>query len=338
MEDMKKAPKLSSAERSELEILHTKGYSMRRIASVLGRSPNTISSELKRNMYQKTGSYDALVAKHKAYVNRKYARYQGKKIQENDALRSFIITKLSEHWNPDEIAGFLRIHPELGFYASKTAIYEWLRSARGQSYCQYLYSRRYRVKKRRGASVKRIMIPNRASIDQRPAAADLRSEVGHLEYDAIVSCRSSNSTHALVVEADRCSRFTLASIVPNLKPQEYAEAVVSMNERHRVLQRSFTGDNGQENRAHETITEQTGANVYFTNPYSPWQKGTVENCNKMLRRYFPKGTDFANISQTEVDEVVSLINNKPRKVLGYKSATEVAIEKGLITSGVLIEG
>ena len=110
---MKKASKITDAERSEIDILHGKGYSARSIAKALGRSPNTIAAELKRNSYQ-DGRYIAARAKQKAYVRRKYARYQGKKIQEDDELRAFIILKLSERWNPDEIAGYLRVNPALG--------------------------------------------------------------------------------------------------------------------------------------------------------------------------------------------------------------------------------
>ena len=145
---MKKASKLTNVERSEIDILHAKGYSARSIARVLGRSPNTITAELNRNSYR-DGRYVAARAKQKAYVRRKYARYQGKKIQEDDELRSFIIEKLTETWNPDEIAGYLKANPSLGMYASKTAIYEWLRSSRGQAYCSLLYSQRSYTKPHR---------------------------------------------------------------------------------------------------------------------------------------------------------------------------------------------
>ena len=128
---MKKASKLTDAERSEIDILHGKGYSARSIAKALGRSPNTVANEIKRNSYQ-DGRYVAARAKQKAYVRRKYAKYQGKKIQDDDELRSFIVRKLSERWNPDEIAGYLKRNPKLGIYASETAIYEWLRSEWGQ--------------------------------------------------------------------------------------------------------------------------------------------------------------------------------------------------------------
>ena len=221
---MKKASKITDAERSEIDILHGKGYSARSIAKALGRSPNTIAAELKRNSYQ-DGRYIAARAKQKAYVRRKYARYQGKKIQEDDELRAFIILKLSERWNPDEIAGYLRVNPALGLYASKTAIYEWLRSAWGQQYCVLLYSQRYQRKPRRKNKTDRVMIPNRTSITERPLAALGRVELGHCEYDSIVSSKRSGSTAALAVVAERSSRLIRASLVPNLKPEPYATTI-----------------------------------------------------------------------------------------------------------------
>ena len=328
---MKKASKITDAERSEIDILHGKGYSARSIAKALGRSPNTIAAELKRNSYQ-DGRYIAARAKQKAYVRRKYARYQGKKIQEDDELRAFIILKLSERWNPDEIAGYLRVNPALGLYASKTAIYEWLRSAWGQQYCVLLYSQRYQRKPRRKNKTDRVMIPNRTSITERPLAALGRVELGHCEYDSIVSSKRSGSTAALAVVAERSSRLIRASLVPNLKPEPYATTI------SRLVQglntRTMTTDNGIENRHHRLITRKTGAPVFFTAPYSSWQKGGVENANKMLRQYFPKGTDFATVSQTDVVYALECINNKPRKILGYKSSLQVAKEKGLILEEV----
>lgn len=328
---MKKASKITDAERSEIDILHGKGYSARSIAKALGRSPNTIAAELKRNSYQ-DGRYIAARAKQKAYVRRKYARYQGKKIQEDDELRAFIILKLSERWNPDEIAGYLRVNPALGLYASKTAIYEWLRSAWGQQYCVLLYSQRYQRKPRRKNKTDRVMIPNRTSITERPLAALGRVELGHCEYDSIVSSKRSGSTAALAVVAERSSRLIRASLVPNLKPEPYATTI------SRLVQglntRTMTTDNGIENRHHRLITRKTGAPVFFTDPYSSWQKGGVENANKMLRQYFPKGTDFATVSQTDVVYALECINNKPRKILGYKNSLQVAKEKGLILEEV----
>jgi transposase, IS30 family len=337
---MKKASKLTDAERSEIQILHDKDYSARAIASVLGRSPNTVATELKRNSCgtdartpaADQGRYSAVRAKQKAYVRRKYAKYQGKKIQENDELRSFIILKLSEHWNPDEIAGYLRDNPGLGLYASKTAIYEWLRSAWEQQYCDLLYCKQYSRKPRKKNTSNRVMIPDRTSVTERPVAALDRVEFGHGEYDSVVSSKRSGSTAALAVFTERSSRLVRAMLVPNLKPAPYAVVVTTLA--HGLRMRTMTTDNGIENKQHTLITELTGVPVFFTDPYSSWQKGGVENANKMLRRYFPKGTDFATVTQTDVEYALTRINNKPRKILGYKSSLQVAKEKGLILEGV----
>lgn len=328
---MRKASKITDAERSEIQILTSKGYSARAIAKAFGRSPNSIASELKRNS-TKDGRYVAVRAKQKAYVRRKYARYQGKKIQENNELRSFIIAKLSEHWNPDEIAGYLKNNPGLGMYVSKTAIYEWLRSAWGQQYCDDLYSKRYNHKPRKKNKTERVMITERIGIEQRPQAAADRFEPGHAEYDSVVSSKRSKSTSALAVLQERTTRLVRAELVPNLKPQGYAETIASLADGLGL--KTLTTDNGIENKQHKLTTQKTGVPVFFTDPYSSYQKGGVENANRMLRRYFPKGTDFATVAQTDVVEALTRINNKPRKILGYKSSLQVAKEEGIIIEGV----
>ena len=328
---MRKAPKITDTERSEIDILHNKGYSSRAIAKALGRSPNSIAAELKRNSYR-DGRYTATRAKHKAYVRRKYARYQGKKIQEDNELRSFIIQKLTEHWNPDEIAGYLKHNPSLGIHASKTAIYEWLRSAWGQQYCEQLYSKRYNRKPRKKNKTERVMIPERIGIEQRPLAAADRYEPGHAEYDSVVSSKKSKSTAALAVLQERTSRLVRAELVPTLRPEPYARTIARLSKN--LSLRTLTTDNGIENKQHKLTTQKTGVPVFFTDPYSSYQKGGVENANRMLRRYFPKGTDFATVTQTDVVEALTRINNKPRKILGYKNSLEVAKEEGIILEGV----
>jgi IS30 family transposase len=335
---MKCATKLTLVERDQIEILLSKGYSIRRIATALGRSPNTVSSELRRNTLGKgpdTGKYIAQKAQHKATVARCNAKFLHKKLNQDQRLRHFVIQKLQLHWNPDEIAGYLRLHPELGFYVSKTAIYDWLRSSSGQVYCQLLYSKRYHVKRRSKRSP-RSLIPHRVPLSERPREADLRSEVGHYEQDTIVSSKKSQSKACLLVMQERKSRFVAAMLLPSLKPSLHT-AVAMRYAKEQLLVQSITYDNGIENRDHERLRE-VGIKTYFTEPYSSWQKGGVENVNRMLRRYFPKGTDFARISQTDVDHAVNTINSKPRKILGYRSAWEVAKEEGALRSSVLIEG
>lgn len=334
---------LDQTMRDRIKALRDDGYGVRKIGRTIGLSHSTVSRELKRNSCgndsrttpAKQQTYDPATAQHKAYVRRKYARYQGKKIQEDAELRSFIISKLQEHWNPDEIAGYLKRNPAYGFYASKTAIYEWLQSAWGQPYCAYLYTKRYHRKSRRPAPAKQPLIPERVSITQRPRGAANRSRYGHWEKDAVLSSKRSGGTAGLSVSQERKSRLVVADLVASMRPDEHADSAQRLAARAKVL--SITYDNGIENRSHAQLRA-LGIATFFTDPYSSWQKGSVEHANKMLRRYFPKGTDFSTITQTEVDEAVRLINNKPRKILGYRSSLEVALEKGVIGGGGAVRG
>lgn len=316
---------LSDAERSEIEILKSKGYSMRKIAGALGRSPNTISREIRVNTV--AGEYVAEKAKQMSRVSRRSRRFQWQKIEENPRLRAFIIEKLQVDWSPNEIAGYLKAHSEFGYCVSNRQLYAWLYSSRGQPYCQYLYSERYHSK-RRTKKTERVMIPDRTSLMERPVAAADRLESGHYEYDSVVSSKHSHSTFALAVLVERTTRLVSARVLPSLRPIPFAESIIGQLGKQQA--HSFTTDNGIENKQHRLITEQTGAMVYFTDPYSSWQKGSVENANKMLRRYFPKGTDFSLVSQLMVDRAVARINQKPREILGFKSAVQLAIEKGII--------
>jgi IS30 family transposase len=323
---MKKAKKFTNDERSELQILHSKGYSARAIAKVMGRSPNTIAAELKRNSYV-SGEYVATYAKQRAHTRRKYAKYQGKKIEEHTALRSYVVTGLQSGWNPDEISGAMR-RTNQPFYASKTAIYEWLYSAYGQPYCQYLSSCQYRPKQRRPRIAEKTLIPNRVSAELRPQGATNRTRYGHWEGDTVVSGKKTGSKAALAVFTERRTRLVTAALIPNLKPESFAGAAIDHLVGKKAL--SLTLDNGIENRLHAAITQKTGAAAYFCAPYSSWQKGQVEHTNKLLRAYFPKGCDLGQFDQTVVAAACARLNNKPRKILGYKSALQLAKEKGVI--------
>jgi transposase, IS30 family len=322
---MKKAPKLSDAERSEIGILLGKNYSLRSIAAVLGRSPNTISDEIRRNSVR--SGYKPASAKVKATARRKFATYQGKKIQENMELRWYIIVRLQAHWNPDEIAGAMK-RESRPFYASKTSIYEWLRSEWGQYYCRYLDSERYYARRRK-PKAEHYMIPDRVGIEMRPLGATNRSRYGHWEGDTVVSGKQTDSTAALVVAVERKSRYVAAQKIPNLKPESFNGAICDIQTGVTKMH-SLSLDNGIENRWHAQLT----VPAYFCDPYSSWQKGSVENANRMIRRYLPKGMDLATVTPTHLQGIIWIINNKPRKILGYKSAAQVAGEKGVLREQV----
>ena len=317
---MKKKSKLKKCERDEIEILLRKGYTLRSIARVLNRSPNTISYEIATNGGRI--GYRAAYANQYARTRAKDKRWQWSKIQENPYLRTYIIAGLSSHWNPDEISGAMRRERQ-PFYASKTAIYEWLRSVHGQRYCPLLYSRRYYRKKRKPKTA-RVMIPERVSIHERFLGATNKTRYGHWEGDTMVSGKKTGSGAAMSVVYERKTRFIAAQRIENLKPLSHTMALQSMLANKKAL--SITQDNGVENREHQHI----GIPTFFCDPYSSWQKGGVENANKMIRRYLPKGTDLQTISQAYLDQIISIINHKPRRSLRYRTALEVAMAGGII--------
>jgi IS30 family transposase len=337
MEKKKRFTGLSSAERSEISILRERGCSMREIAKALGRSPNTISYELKKNSVVAVGAneptYDPQKAKQKARVSRRSRRYQWRKIEHYPSLRAFVIEKLETHdWSPDVIAGHLKHQQSALPTVGKDQIYAWLYSSRGQAYCQHLLSKRYRPKRHNENETDRVMIPDRVSITERPEAVEDRLESGHWEGDTVVSGKRTGGKAALAVLQERMTRFLAVTVIPNLKPASFTDATATMLTGKQAHTLSL--DNGIENKQHAGITSATGAGVYFCDPYSSWQKGGVENANKMIRRYVPKGCDISRFTQEQIDDFVVKINNKPRRCLGYKSALQLATEKGLFETVV----
>ena len=180
---MTKKPKLKLSDRLEIKILLDKGYSLRAFARSLGRSPNTISYEVEVN--GGVVGYNPQNAQMYARTRKKDSKLQWKKIEEDPTLKAFIVEKLTQHWNPDEIAGYMK-RKKMKKYVSKNTIYRWLYSGRGQQYCDLLYSQRY-TQKKRVKKTERVMIPARVPLEERPRGATNRTRYGHWEDDTVVS-------------------------------------------------------------------------------------------------------------------------------------------------------
>lgn len=325
----KKYQQLSQYDRDRLDILLNKGHTQKDIADVLNRSPSTISREIARNRRRTRkegqiipGKYESRVAQMKRYNRRRYAKYQGKKIEDNYELKQYIINGLKNHWSPDEISGKMRTDGE-DFYASKNLIYEWIYSTWGQRYVKYLCTKRWEPRKRK-KKVKKVLIPNRIGLESRSIRIDSRVEYGHFEADTIVSGRKTGSKNGLAVVYERKSRYISAKKISSLKPMNMNRALEKMN--NELIIDSLTMDNGIENQYYEEL----GIPTYFCDAYSSWQKGGVENANRMIRRFIPKGMDLSKVTKKYLEMVLDILNDKPRKSLGYRSAREVAIENGLL--------
>jgi IS30 family transposase len=265
---------LNQFDRDRIEVLLLAGHKQKEIANVLGRDPTTIGREIKRNRRKlrklgghKDGPYIASVANHKAYVRRKYAKYQGMKIITNRELEDYIIDKLKLHWSPDEISGRMKQEGQ-PFYASKDLIYAWIYSVWGQKYAKYLYSKRSIKRKRKSKKSLKVVIPNRIGIEFRPIKANQRKTFGHYEIDTLVSGKTSHSKESLAVVYERKARYIDVRKIKSLSPKQLN---IGVNKMFNNLKQKETAtlDNGFENREHQKLNIQT----YFCDPYSSWQKG-----------------------------------------------------------------
>jgi transposase, IS30 family len=326
---------LSQMERDRIEALLNARHKQKEIAQILKRDGGTISREIERNrrkIKKKGGSingrYQSSSAQHKTYARRKYAKYQGKKINENKELEEYIVIRLRKHWSPDSISGRMKKEKRKGFisfYASKNLIYEWLYSSWGQRYAEYLYTQRYKPKKRKRVQTKRVMIPNRLGIELRPKGATNRTRYRHFEGDTIVSGKKHHSKESVTIIYERKAKYIGLKKIKALKPKLLTRSIRAFKKNVKI--RTLTLDNGLENREHQKLNIPT----YFCDPYSAWQKGGVENAIKSVRRFIYKGSDIRQYSHQYVKMVMDKLNNKPRKSLGYKTPLEVMREHNLLT-------
>lgn len=268
------------------------------------------------------GQYIPAKAQHKAYVRRKYAKYQAMRIVENMKLREYIETKLLiDEWSPEQIAG--RLAHEAGLErVSAPTIYNYIRSPCGR---QLEYELQLAKKKRASGKKKWqrkvTALENRVFIDQRPEAANTRAQFGHWEADFIVSGTQYGTTSLLVLH-ERVSRYTLIAKVTARTVREVEQVFVEALPFIGNF-KSLTLDNDIAFHRHQQLSELIRAPIYFCWPYHSWEKGGVENVNRLIRRYVPKGCDIAQYSKREIWDIQHTLNNKPRKILGYHTAKEV---------------
>ena len=229
-------------------------------------------------------------------------------------MEKYIIAGLKDGFPPKTISGRMRQEKQ-PWYASKTAIYDWLYSNKGQRYCKYLPYKKYGRKKRKGRKTRRELIPGRVNISK-------RKKLTRYDYegDTVVSKKSKA---ALVVIHNPTTMYGDIRKVPNMKPHTVLLAFKDMLSR--VDARSLTLDNGQENRLHLRL----GILTFFCDPYSPWQKPGVENMNRFIRKYVPKKKDIELFSEEFIASIVKKYNNTPREKLKWKTPNEVMKEKKL---------
>lgn len=307
---------LSAGERAQIEILKAEGYSPSAIGRALKRHPSTISRELPRNTCTGIG-YRAEFAQFHAQ-HRKVQANQRCRIAEGSPLERHIMDKLRHRWSPDEIRDDLTKQEELPTVCTET-IYRFIKERR-PAFRRYLLILSHKDYRKWGSG-KRELIPNRRWIDERPVCVEDRDEVGHWEGDSIVSkCRRK----AMATFTERASGYLLAGKMEDRTAPEMTRAAKAVFcEIPKEKRQTCTNDSGPEFAGHETMEAELQMTMYFAHPYHSWERGTSENTNRLLRQFFPKGTDFSEVEPWELAWAVNLINYRPRKRLNYRTPHEV---------------
>ena len=368
---------LTFCEREEIAILLAKGLGIRAIARHLGRSPSTISREIRRNAATRSGSFEYRAGAAQWHAERAAQRPRQGKLASNPALRKYVEERLSgqianaqgvtfagpdvvwkkrravlrQHrrwataWSPEQIAHRLRIdYPEdPTMRISHEAIYQSLyiqgRGALRRELTACLRSgRALRVPRERARGRSKSFVGDAIMISERPAEVQDRAVPGHWEGDLILGLQSS----AIGTLVERCSRFTMLLHLPRKEGYQRGEGIKngpplaghgaeavrkaivrSISELPERLRQSLTWDQGAEMAQHARLRVDSGLQIYFCDPQSPWQRGSNENTNGLLRQYFPRGTDLSQHSAGELDAVAHAMNTRPRKTLGWKTPAEM---------------
>lgn len=321
---IKNYKRLQLKERIEIEKLLSHNKSLSEIAIALNRNKSTIARELKR---QFSKHYLALKAEVRYVGLQSDRRGRKNKIDTNPELKKYVLDKLQKRWSPQLISVCLRkeFKDNKAMQLSHETIYMYIylhckKGLREQLIAELRQKRKYRGNTRRGAD-KRTTIKDPIRIDERPAEVMGREIPGHWEGDLIIGKNRSSAIGTLV------ERTTRTIIMVPLKNKN-AETVRTefekvFNRLPKIMKKSLTYDNGTEMAEHKLFTKNTKVQVYFTHPYSPWERPTNENSNGLIRDYFPAGTDFNTISDKRLKEVQDELNERPRKVLDYRTPIEV---------------
>ena len=319
---------LDHEERHELARLNDAGHSIREIGRRMGRSPSTISRELRRNRDGRTQRYFPERAHRLAWERQR--RPKPSKIASNPTLMDVVQGMLDKRLSPDQVSGRLRVlYPDnqqmrISHESIYRSIYIYPRGEMARELKAALRSGRT-VRRPRGqrGSKGKSRIVGAVSIAERPEEVEGRKVPGHHEGDLLIGATGTSSAVATIVE--RVSGYLVLGHLPNGRGAEAVTNAVAeaMSFYPTELAKTLTWDRGTEMANHADLTARTGIDVYFADPYSPWQRGSNENINGLLRQYLPKGTDLSIHSADDLAAIAKELNNRPRKRLGYLTPAEV---------------
>lgn len=309
---------LTMEERYQIDDLRGEGFSKNEIAKRLGRSPSTVSREMRRNKGERVWRAHQAHEKAKVRLSNR-GKSNVRKVSESawDSAKN----KLSIfQWSPEQITGRLKLEKHGGI--SHETIYKRILADKKAGGILYKHLRcQKRRRKRYGSSRHPPAILGRVGIENRPAIVDTRKRIGDWEGDTIIGAGCNSG--AIVSSVERVSRFTLLMKIENKSPIGVKDAIIQKMKFLSGLAYTMTLDNGGEFSLHKTIAQQLDMKIYFARPYHSWERGTNENTNGLVRQYFAKGMRFDKVSDEDVQQVAYKLNHRPRKCLGYQTPYEV---------------
>ena len=306
---------LTEEERYQIYVLLKAGHNQKEIAVLLGRSPSTISRELQRNRGLR--GYRPAQAQ-RFSDHRRTTAYKAIKV--TGEVRGWIETLLRQDLSPQQVVDYLKIRKQLSLHHETIYQLVYADKAKGGDLYQHLRVLSKPYRKRYGHYDRRGKIKNRVDIDQRPLVVEQRSRIGDWEGDTVMG---KGRKSALLTMVERKTLYTVIVRLTGKRADLLAEAAVRSMAALKAKVKTITFDNGLEFAEHETIAKALGADIYFAHPYASWQRGINENTNGLIRQYFPKGTDFNEVTDEEIQAVMAKLNNRPRKTRGCRSPNEL---------------
>jgi len=303
---------LSERQRYQISHLKRMGYLQYEIANEVGVHKSTISREVRRN--QNRNGYDFEKAQQKA-KGRRHRRCHRITAQS----WAVVETKLKEDWSPEQISGWLKIENQPGI--SHEWIYHYILKDKKKGGKLYVHLRSQKQRRKRyGSYSRRGVIQNRRSIEERPEIVSKREQIGDWELDTVIG---KNHQGAVVTIVDRKSRYLMMSKVEKITSELVGGAILKLLAPCVGTIRTLTSDNGKEFAGHKQLENALQTKFYFAHPYSSWERGTNENTNGLIRQYIPKGRLMSTVGEDEVVQILSRLNHRPRKCLGFRSPHDI---------------
>jgi IS30 family transposase len=306
---------LTYEQRCQIEALKKSGLTQQAMGDAIGVDQSTISRELKRN----TGlrGYRHKQAQNKTKERRRNA---AKARKMTPAVVERVERQIREQWSPEQVSGWLQEACGVSLSHERIYLHIWEDKRVGGDLYTHLRRQGKKYQKRCNGKTSRGRIKNRVGIEQRPGIVDEKSRIGDWEIDTVIGKGHSG---ALVTIVEKATQFTLSKRVNSKSAKDVTQATISLLSPYAGVVHTITADNGKEFASHEKITKALGAPVYFARPYHSWERGLNENTNGLLRQYWPKSTNFKEVSNTEVRRVVNKLNHRPRKTLGFKTPAQL---------------